>query len=78
VERAKHSGGLHKRSAEDWGVACGREGIPPLSRLVYLAGRGAQELLGGRCGKERPAEVGSEGRETAADGRKPPPSNLCR
>jgi len=26
VERAERSGGLHKRSAEDWGVACGREG----------------------------------------------------
>jgi hypothetical protein len=26
VERANRSGGLHKRSAEDWDTACGREG----------------------------------------------------
>ncbi len=27
VERAEHSGGLHKRSAEDWGSGlCAREG----------------------------------------------------
>jgi hypothetical protein len=37
VERAERSGGLHKRSAEDWGVACGREGIPPLSSLCCCA-----------------------------------------
>src|ERR1700677_864998 len=47
AERAKRSGGLHKRSAEDWGDPLRRAiGAEPLSRLVYLAGRGAQELSG--------------------------------
>jgi len=45
TERAERSGGLHKRSAEDWGDPLRRAiGAEPLSKLVYLAGRGAQEL----------------------------------
>jgi hypothetical protein len=57
VERAERSGGLHKRSAEDWGVACGREGIPPLSGFggCFCSSRRG---VAGRA--DRPAEVGAE------------------
>jgi hypothetical protein len=51
TERAKRSGGLHKRSAEDWGSPCGaRSGQSPLAGLFSLALRAAHELLSGRCG----------------------------
>ena len=37
MERAERSGGLHKRSAEDWGSPLWRAiGAEPLSRLVFL------------------------------------------
>jgi hypothetical protein len=64
TERAKRSGGLHKRSAEDWGDPLTRAtGAEPLSEvcLPYCA-RLRADLWGGRCGKERPAEVGGGGR----------------
>jgi hypothetical protein len=45
TERAERSGGLHKRSAEDWGIPLRRAtGAEPLSGSVYLIERGAQEL----------------------------------
>src|SRR5882757_2718416 len=34
--------GLHKRSAEDWGASCARQGRSPSGRLGFLALRGAQ------------------------------------
>jgi hypothetical protein len=49
VERAERSGGLHKRSAEDWGVACEREGIPPLRGFAVAC----FALWGRRCGQEQ-------------------------
>jgi len=57
VERAERSGGLHKRSAEDWGVACGREGISPLSGFC-CCGCSLRRGVAGRA--DRPAEVGAE------------------
>src|SRR5277367_2190615 len=33
--RAERSGGLHKRSAEDWGVACRREGRSSPSMSLF-------------------------------------------
>src|SRR6202040_2543293 len=35
--------GLHKRSAEDWGASCARQGRSPSGRLGFLAVRGAQK-----------------------------------
>src|SRR5665213_3007521 len=42
--------GLHKRSAEDWGHSLRAPGAALLRRLGFLAGRGAYELIAGRCG----------------------------
>ena len=36
TERAERSGGLHKRSAEDEGAACARQGRSPSGRPGYL------------------------------------------
>src|SRR6202522_3993618 len=64
VPHPERSGGrpqarLHKRSAEDWGASCGRQGRSPSAGLLSLALRAAHECFwGGRCGKERPAEEG--------------------
>ena len=44
MERAKRSGGLHKRSAEDWGRGLRARGAGPLSWL----------FKGRRCGQDRP------------------------
>lgn len=46
TKRAKRSGGLHKRSAEDWGSPCGaRSGQSPLAGLFSLALRAAHGLI---------------------------------
>ncbi|AEU37584.1 hypothetical protein AciX8_3284 [Granulicella mallensis MP5ACTX8] len=61
TERAQRSGGLHKRSAEDWGDPLTRAGAEPLERLGFLMRvRSTQIDGGGPCGKERPAEMGAE------------------
>src|SRR5258708_93246 len=63
-ERAERSGGLHKRSAEDWGASCARVEAELPSRLGFLAWRGGQKdalavVLGvGVAGRNRSAEVG--------------------
>ncbi len=70
VEGAERSGGLHKRSAEDWGASCRAPGTESLRRHGHLApARSAETAFvvvpasrGGRCGRERPAEVG-DGRQ---------------
>ena len=65
VEGAERSGGLHKRSEEDWGASCARQGRSPSGRLGYVALRGAQKdalavvSWGGRCGREKLAEEGA-------------------
>ena len=62
TERAERSGGLHKRSAEDWGYPLRRAiGAEPLSEvwLPYWCASAHRNYQGGRCGRERPAEVGS-------------------
>jgi hypothetical protein len=75
--------GLHKRSAEDWGASCARQGRSPSAGLFSLALRGAHECIwGGRCGKERPAEevVGRRQRDRRLEaGRRHPPStwSIC-
>ena len=57
MKRAKRSGGLHKRSAEDWGSGLrARGGWPP-----SWSG-------GGVAGRNRPAEEGG-GRRNAAEDR---------
>ena len=62
TERAKRSGGLHKRSAEDWGNSlCARAGQSPLS-VPWLLLLG--ERSGGVAGRNRPAEVGGGRRES--------------
>src|SRR6202042_1923188 len=58
VEGAERSGGLHKRSAEDWGASCRAPRTESLRRLGYLALRDAQKnalasFLGERCGQKR-------------------------
>ena len=61
TERAERSGGLHKRSAEDWGNPLTRAiGAEPLSEvcLPYMRASARKIYWGGRCGKERPAEEG--------------------
>jgi hypothetical protein len=51
--------GLHKRSAEDWGASCARQGRSPSGRLGFLAcfgwsaGDALALFLGERCGQER-------------------------
>src|ERR1700729_476703 len=63
VEGAERSGGLHKRSTEDWGASCRAPGTESLSRLESLHQRKAQRLLllgsgfllgVGVAGRERP------------------------
>jgi len=52
VERAKRSGGLHKRSAEDWGNGLRARGAElPLEGLAVA-------FRVGVAGRNRPAEVG--------------------
>jgi hypothetical protein len=59
TERAERSGGLHKRSAEDWGYPLRRAiGAEPLSEACLPYSARSAQPLGGRCGKERPAEEG--------------------
>ena len=50
-----------------------RSGQSPLAGLSTLPGAERRNCQGGRCGKERPAEVGSGGCGAAADGRRLPP-----
>ena len=63
MERAERSGGLHKRSAEDWGVPLTRAiGAEPLSEVwpLYWCAS-ARELLGaGVAGRNGPAEMGAQ------------------
>jgi len=44
VEGAERSGGLHKRSAEDWGASCIAPGTESIRRSGGLVGRGAQAI----------------------------------
>jgi len=69
VERAKRSGGLHKRSAEDWGNPLRARGaeLPlgalavasAMARPVLLAGVAIAALRDGVAGRNRPARGGS-------------------
>ena len=60
VERAERSGGLHKRSAEDWGASCARQGRSPsggLRRAWFpcVGPNGAGNMLPrSRCGRNTP------------------------
>ena len=63
VEGAERSGGLHKRSAEDWGASCARQGRSPSGGLVTLLGaeRGKAfrvGVAGGKCPQRRLTEDG--------------------
>jgi len=60
------SEGLHKRSAEAWGDSLRARGGGATLRkacLPYGVRVSAPDLQGGRCGRERPAEVGNGERE---------------
>jgi hypothetical protein len=60
VERAKRSGGLHKRSAEDWGNGLRARGAElPLGGLAVV-------FRVGVAGRNRPTEEGHERRTAAA------------
>ena len=64
MERAERSGGLHKRSAEDWGLPLvARQGRSPSAGLVSLHQRETQRLLllgSGFKGWALPAGKGSQ------------------
>ena len=56
VERAQRSGGLHKRSAEDWGDPLTRAiGAEPLSEVCLRIARASARKIywGERCGKAK-------------------------
>jgi hypothetical protein len=46
VEGAERSGGLHKRSAEDWGASCARQGRSPSGGLVTFQGAERRKCFG--------------------------------
>ena len=54
----KRSEGLHKRSAEDCGKPLAPRQGSALSEAWFPYARAQHaDLLGGRCGRERPAEI---------------------
>ena len=72
VERAKRSGGLHKRSAEAWGHPLRARGAE-LPLAVFAVVLGFQEIRAGVAGRNRPAEVGGAGRKAARAREDTPP-----
>jgi hypothetical protein len=73
--KASESEGLHKRSAEDWGDSLRAPGAALLSRFVFHAWRGAQEMLLGsalRAGTGPPGRVAEDAHLRPQTGRPPP------
>ena len=70
AKRRRPKAGLHKRSAEDWGYPCAaRSGRSPLAQgSVNRSLSRSGWLQGGRCGRERPAEVGGGGPQVRRQG----------
>ncbi len=80
TERAERSGGLHKRSAEDWGYPLRRAiGAEPLSEacLPYLARAARRDYRVGVAGGNGPLRRVAEDRR-AADREETPPRNQKR
>ena len=77
TERAERSGGLHKRSAEDWGYPCAaRSGRSPLAQgLSTVLDREADGYRVGVAGGKGPLRRVAQDRR-AADREETPPKRL--